>query len=575
MEEYTNLYVRTDVFLLADAMVNLREQVWKLFQLDLCSFFSLPHLSLQIMLKETEAKVDYMRDLKMIDLVKRNIRGGLSFVNLRHARHEPVARPEEEEEGAEGAEEGSLNWLLLYLDANNLYGDAMRRSLPVGEYEWMSQAELRRFEADLQDLPEDGDTGYVVEVDLEYPEELHNDQNSFPLAPESVEVGWDDLSDYSRHCKEALGLGRRHQARKLTATFRTRRHYLVHFANLKYYLQQGLKLVTVWRGIRFRQAPFVRPFIEKCTRMRMEAPTKTEQDLWKLVMNSLYGKFIESMEKRMDCRFNRCRFSALRNTSSPLYKGSLICGEDFSISFHKKHQVVMKQSWLIGFTVLELSKLTMQRLWYDRIRKRLGNGTSLVMTDTDSFLFRTCERDTESVLRKLGDCMDFSNLPKDHPLRDDSRKKVPGYLKSEVPHAEILEAVALKAKTYALRVKGRGQPLARAKGVAEAAKRTIPFEAYRNCLEEMSHFEVEQHSIRSINHVNKLMRTRKVAFSSFDDKRYLLCAVHSVPYGSKWVAFFEKYGFCHLCSVEKVGDDLRFAASIIFFTIYFISLRRS
>ncbi len=290
----------------------------------------------------------------------------------------------------------------------------------------------------------------------------------------------------------------------------------------------------------------MREYVEKCTRNRMRATTKAEQNLWKTSLNSVYGKLIENMTKRMDCRFNKREGQALRNASSPLFKGMMICSEDFSISFHEKKELVMKQNWAVGFTVLELSKLVMQQHFYDHIQPVFGIGNiGVVMSDTDSFLFAANISCSEWALKQLDDVMDFSNFPKDHPLFSNERKKVPGYLKSEVGAGQIVEAVALKPKTYCF-VTDSGKVEKKAKAVTEAGKRLIPFDHYLSCLQSMKVVNVKQRYITAKNHINKVMESTKVAFSSFDDKRYPLCPIHSVPYGSKYIDILED-GECFFC----------------------------
>ena len=252
---------------------------------------------------------------------------------------------------------------------------------------------------------------------------------------------------------------------------------------------------------------------------------------------------IESQEKRMDCRFNATRDRALRNSSSPLYKGTLVCGEDLSISFHQKKEVQMKQCWALGFSILELSKWYMQFSYYKRIIPSLHYGEmAVVMSDTDSFLLVTNKSSPTRAMRDLAHLMDFSNLDLDHRLYDKSRCRVPGYFKNEIPNDTISEAVALKSKTYGIATVG-GKTVNKAKGVTEAAKAHLHVPEYRRCLQGIAQVEVTQNSIRSSRHINQMLESRKVAFSSFDDKRYLLCPVHSVPYGSKLIRRKECY-FC-------------------------------
>ena len=222
----------------------------------------------------------------------------------------------------------------------------------------------------------------------------------------------------------------------------------------------------------------------------------------------------------------------MSNSSSPLFKGVMVCGEDLSISFLKKKIAVMQQSWAIGFSILEISKYVMQSLYYDEVQKVFGVGnTAILMSDTDSFLLKLRVNNELVAMEKLKKIMDFSNLRPQHPLFSNERKKTPGFLKNEVPNDVITEVVALKSKTYAYTT-GKKETHARAKGVASAVKRKISMQAYKNCLEEMKDFSVVQFTINSKNHQNRLLKSVKVAFSSFDDKRFLLCPIHSVPYGS-------------------------------------------
>lgn len=269
MMDYTVLYMKTDVYLLAEVVLSFRNMVWSTFRLDLAQYVSLPHLSMDIMLKKTGVKMELIRDQEMSELLRKNIRGGHSFVNLRHAeRREEVRRPETRDEyrdrmcrlfaaeppaeAATPAErarrealvdsqmeewEETLRWAkqegeapevteqesqtLLYLDANNLYGGSMSYPLPLNGFRWLSDDEVRDFDPQRDIKLEDG-PGYILEVDLEYPPDLHLAHNSLPLAPEHLNVGWEDLSPYSRRCAATLLGKTSHKARKLSATFRPR-----------------------------------------------------------------------------------------------------------------------------------------------------------------------------------------------------------------------------------------------------------------------------------------------------------------------------------------------------------------
>jgi hypothetical protein len=211
MLDYTVLYVKSDVYLLAEVVMDFRNTIFDCFELDMCQYLSLPHLAKDILLKETGAEIELIHNEELNDLLQRNIRGGLSFVNVRHAKR--IVMSYNEEKG----------WrCIIYFDANNLYGNSMSFPLPLRGHRFMTEKELADFDP-IRDISMEDGPGYILEVDLDYPEELHLKHNSFPLAPESMEIVWNDLSPYSRRCLEVLQKPTRsYKSRKLTSTFKPR-----------------------------------------------------------------------------------------------------------------------------------------------------------------------------------------------------------------------------------------------------------------------------------------------------------------------------------------------------------------
>ena len=205
----------------------------------------------------------------------------------------------------------------------------------------------------------------------------------------------------------------------------------------------------------------------------------------------------------------------------------------------------------MGFSILELSKLVMQELYYETIQPAFGkDGCTVLMSDTDSFLLEVRAGSVDEAVSRIEGVMDFSNYPKYHPLYDPSRAKALGYLKNEVPSSLITNYVGLKSKTYMLLTED-GQKQVRAKGVKKSHQASIKFEQMMDCIRGMKGHTVQSHFIRSKEHVIRLIKGRQIAFSSFDDKRYLLCPVHSVPYGS-WMQeesdlIDSATPYCHFC----------------------------
>jgi hypothetical protein len=249
----------------------------------------------------------------------------------------------------------------------------------------------------------------------------------------------------------------------------------------------------------------------------------------------------------MDCKFNWSGEKATKRFADPLLKGLLIFGEDSSVTFHSKKKIFNRQAWAVGFSILELSKYVMQDLFYNQVRPKLNNEAICLMSDTDSLLVMAPGKSPDDVVCKLKDVFDCSNYDPSHRLYDPSRKNVVGLLKNEVSQDVITEFVGLKAKTYAFKTAGNVLE-SKAKGVKKCYKKKIPFEQFKKCLREIRQFSISQVSIQSKNHQNMLMQSEKIAFSSLDDKRYLMnCAIHSVGYNSWLATLQEKTGRCYFC----------------------------
>ncbi len=582
MVEFTQVYVSLDVLLLAEVVQNFKNDMFDAFQVDICQYLSVPHVAMDVMLKYTEAEFELVTDPEMADLLRKNIRGGLSFAAKRYSDprretdNQPPSNHSQRWAKLNGCNVGGGGGCLLYIDLNNLYGWSMMEPLPVDGFRWMTDSELRKFDFDNMPPDVDGGPGFFFEVDLSYPECLHVKHNYMPLAPHNMEVRYDDLSDYQKECYRTLcaqphneeWLKTHYKSNKLTATFQPRKNYLVHSRNLALYLKHGLRLDKVHRGITFRQAAVVRPFIEKCTQMRLGSASVSRRNLYKLIANSVYGKFIEDFSKRMDAFFNFSGDSFLRRATSPLYRGSMILEEDLSVSFLNKSKVDMKQVWPVGFTILELSKLKMQEMFYDAIQPAFGWGAvEVVMSDTDSFMLEVRGFTVDEARHRLAHVMDFSNLHEEHPYYSVERALVPGFFKDECPMSEVVKVVALKSKTYAFRTEA-DKMTAKAKGVKSSVKDRISFDNYEICLRLTNKHYVWQKNLRSFNHVNFKIGEWKKAFDSFDNKRFALCEVHTVPYGSALIKHYHANGgecfYCaydtlnYFCCREKLGGAVVF-----------------
>ena len=133
---------------------------------------------------------------------------------------------------------------IMYLDANNLYGWAMSQYLPTGNFRWMTDKEISKI--DLGKYKADGKKGLILEIDLEYPQELHDLHNDYPVCLENIKVSNDNIS---------IGL-----VSKLIPTLRDKKEYVLHYHSLQLYLDLGLKIKQVHRVLEFNQSPWLKQY---------------------------------------------------------------------------------------------------------------------------------------------------------------------------------------------------------------------------------------------------------------------------------------------------------------------------
>ena len=162
--------------------------------------------------------------------------------------------------------------------------------------------------------------GYFLEVDLEYPEELHELHNDFPLAPEKIAVSSDMLSNYCKKIadKYEIKVG---DVKKLIPNLGNKTNYVVHYRNLQLYLSLGMKLTKIHRVLKFNQSDWMKKYIDFNTKKRMNAANDFEKYFFKLMINSVYGKTMENLRKRINVRLVNNKKDFLKYTSRPTYIG--------------------------------------------------------------------------------------------------------------------------------------------------------------------------------------------------------------------------------------------------------------
>lgn len=518
MGDYHDLYLYQDIFLLADIFEQFRQVCLTHYQLYPAHYYTVPGLAWDAALKYTKVKLDTLYDVEMHQFLEQGMRGGISMISHRYAEANNKYLQEYDPEKPIS--------FIAYEDSNNLYGEAMVQSLPVGDFKWVPNQELSSL--DVMTVDDEADTGYFLEVDLEYPPELHNLHSDYPLAPEKMLITSEMLSPYQQQLKEDL-VYKPAKVEKLVPNLWDKTKYPIHYRNLKFYLTQGLELQKIHRALQFKQEAWLRPYIELNTQLRAAAKTEFEKDFFKLMNNSVFGKTMEDVRKRVNIKLVTEPSIFKKHVAKVTYKRSEVFvnneeKEEYFVGIEaKRTSIKLDKPIYTGFTVLELSKLHMYDFHYNHMMKKYGpQKAKLLFTDTDSLTYQVTTSDLYQDMKQDLHLYDTSNYPKEHPLYSEVNKKVIGKFKDETAGLPIVEWVGLRAKMYSIKLDD-GKEKKTGKGIKKSVlQKEIRHQDFKDCLMEKREYEHSMMGFRSQRHQVFTLKQTKKSLSPFDDKRYIL-----------------------------------------------------
>ncbi|XP_050500679.1 uncharacterized protein LOC126888603 [Diabrotica virgifera virgifera] len=468
--QYSDLYLKTDIVLLADVFETFRKKCFITYGLDPAWYYTMPGYSWDCMLKYVGCNLELLRDVDMILFMEKAIRGGISVCSGRMS--------EANNKYMSNYDPAQPSKYLMYFDVNNLYGWAMGEPLPYGGFEWMDAKDI-----DVMSVPDDSPVGYMLQVDLDYPRQLHDLHSDFPFAAE--------------HRK---ALGSNHT--KLMTTLYNKKEYI--------------------------QSAWLRPYIELNTRLRAAATNDFGRNLYKLANNSVFGKTMENIRKHRIVKLVRSwngRYGAKNLISSARFHSRKIFNENLVAIELIKSDLVFNKPLYIGMTVLDISKLCMYQFHYDYMLPKLGaDKCNLMYMDTDSFIYELyCHDAYEEVIKQDLSKFDTSDYAVDNIYNIPRvNKKVLGVMKDENKGEIMTKFVGLRSKMYTFKVQS-GRITKKAKGTKyNIVKNVIKFDDYVNCLNDFKEQTATQHSIRSYSHNVYSIEQTKIALSPYDDKRYLI-----------------------------------------------------
>ena len=323
--DYHDLYLKTDVMLLADVFEAFRKICFDNYQLDPAWYYTALGLSWDALLKHSQIELELLADPDNLLMFEKGIRGGVAMIPNRWGKtNNKFMDPYDKSQPSK---------FITYLDANNLYGWAMMQPLPVGKFKWMNNEELENW----KEIP------CVLEVDLEYPKELFEQHNDYPLAPERIKVG---------------------NVEKLIPNLWDKNKYVLHKKNLELYVDLGLKIKKIHRGIRFREVPWMKSYIELNTDLRAKGKNDFEKDFFKLMNNSVFGKTVENIRNRVNVQLVSTLEKAQKLIAKPNLKHWTRFDENLIGVHLNKTKMTYNKPVYCGMSILDICKTLMYEFHY-------------------------------------------------------------------------------------------------------------------------------------------------------------------------------------------------------------------
>ncbi|PFX13822.1 hypothetical protein AWC38_SpisGene22070 [Stylophora pistillata] len=459
------------------------------YDLDPCWYYTAPGLAWDACLKMTEINLELLSDPNILHMFEKGVRGEIPMITTRHSKANNRYMGEK-------FDKSEPSKFITYLDANNLYGWVMSKSLPTHGFEWVDEKDFE----DWKNFP------CILEVDLlPVKEELYDHFNDYPLAPENLLIG---------------------KVKKLVCTFYGKKKYIIHHETLKLYMSLGIEIGKIHRIIRFEESPWMKKYIDLNTELRAKGDNDFEKDFFKLMNNSVYGKTMENIRKRVDVKLVNSEEKAKKLVNKVNFKHCTIFSENLCAIEMRKTQLLFNKPLYLGMCILDLSKTLMYDFHYNYIKSKYGDRAKLLFTDTDSLCYEIQTEDFYKDIIDDVDCLfDTSNIPKEHSsgIPTGVNKKVIGKFKDEAGGKIIEEFVGLRAKLYSYKMFDGGDEKKKCKGVKTGVvESTISFDDCKRCLFGGGKQYRKMNTLRSRKHEISMEEINKVALSADDDKRVIL-----------------------------------------------------
>ena len=411
----------------------------------------------------------------------------------------------------------------------------MNKKLPLNGFKW---ADKSIFATDfIKNYDDDGDKGYLLQVDVEHPKELHSAHEDLPFLPEKrfkVDKKFEhkvskEINKAHKKVYKTFNITREPD-NKLIATLQDKNKYVVNMSTLKQALNHGLCLKEVHRVIEYNQANWLKPYIDKNTALRKKAKNEFEKDFFKLMNNSVFGKMIENVRKRIEIKLIVTEERRKKLVSEPNYASCTAFSDHLMAVEMRKTRVLMDKPILVGQAILTKSKELMYEFFYGYFKPKYQNKIKLCYMDTDSFILdiKTDNffEDNKEDLKKWFDTFNYHKdmiLPEEYAKNANVNKKVIGKMKNELGNGYMSEFIASSPKLYAYQQLNVDKTLSedkKARGTSRVVtKKSLSFDHYKKCLFNNETVKCIQHRIKSTPYSVDTAQINRVALKNNDNKR--------------------------------------------------------
>lgn len=505
---YQDYYLTCDVLLEFDILEFFRATCFKTFNLDIAFSYTLAGYSWDCCLLKIDQPIQLMVDINQIQLINKNIRGGICSSNLRFSQsnnkylrdgYKPELGPP------------VYN---VFLDATSLYPAVMLNyPLPISDFEWVSGAEFDYVSQNVLQIPADNEFGYILLVDLMYDSDLHTNHNWLPYMCQSMKVG---------------------KTRKLIPNLFDKKNYFTHYLVLAQSMRAGLKLQYVHKILKFRQTKYLNKYIQLCADLRKRPENSDfEKLLWKQLSNSIFGKTIQRTEKYKQIKLitNWVNKGTKLSDASRLlkdcrFKSFTIFSEDLVAIELQKSSVYYSRPIVIGYSILELSKLILYEFAYGTVQRILGpERVRFSYIDTDSILINSDKDIYVELIKKNPHLFDTSDFPINNVFGIELlNRKQAGLFHDENCGRIIKRFVALRPKAYSIELEDgdNDRDIKKLKSVSKTVTKSLEFKDFYNVWRDRSVVYSKMYKFQSTNHTIETILINKKSLSQNDDKRYIL-----------------------------------------------------